>query len=63
MREERADQRLEVKTDPLSDVICRGTPTLEIQCWRRADAHSAAVALRRGMASGHLVALSIIVNR
>ena len=63
MMEVREDQRLEVNMDPLSDVMCRGTPNREIQCWRRAEAHSSAVALRRGMVSGHLVDLSIIVNR
>ena len=47
---------------PLSDVITSGTPNLAIQPWMKASATAAVVVLDRGMASSHLVDLSIIVR-
>ncbi len=47
---------------PLSDVMVAGTPNLATQPAERALAQSA-VMDERGMASGHLDVLWIIVNR
>ena len=59
----RAVQSEEVKVEPLSDVICKGTPNLETQEDSRADAQAAVVAAFIGTASGHRVERSTIVNR
>ena len=48
---------------PLSDVMVAGTPNQETQPAKRALAQSEAVMDERGMASGHLDVLSIIVKR
>jgi hypothetical protein len=48
---------------PLSDVMVAGTPNRDTQLAKRALAQSAEVRDERGMASGHLEVLSIIVNR
>ena len=44
-------------------MIIDGTPNLEIHPWNMADAHSDADIPDRGIASGHLVDLSMHVNR
>ena len=59
----RAAQRLDVKTEPLSEVMTSGRPNLAIQPSRRARRQSVVVAVFMGVASGHLVDLSIVVNR
>ena len=53
----------DVKTEPRSDVMCSGRPNLLIQASSRAVAHDTVVASSIGIASGHLVDLSMIVNR
>jgi hypothetical protein len=53
----------DVNWEPLSDVITAGTPNLEIQVEIRARAQDSAVMEVKGTASGHLVVLSIMVNR
>jgi len=57
-----ADHRYEVIWAPLSLVITAGTPNLEIHPWNMAEAHSAADIPVRGIASGHLVDLSMHVK-
>ena len=57
------DQTSDVKTEPRSDVMCSGRPNLLIQASSRADAHDKVVASSFGIASSHLVDLSMIVNR
>ena len=56
-------QRLEVKTDPLSDVIASGRPNLAIHASRRAATQESVEASVMGTASGHLVEQSTIVKR
>ena len=56
-----ADQRLDVKFVPLSDVMVSGRPNREIQAVR-ASMQDSAVASLMGKASGHLVVRSIAVN-
>ena len=56
-----SEKRLEVKLEALSVTIDSGMPYLDIQVIR-ALAHDSAEVEVRGMASGHLVALSMIVN-
>jgi hypothetical protein len=56
-------QRWLVNCGPQSDVMSSGTPKRDIHPRRRALAQVAAVALGRGMASGHRVKLSMMVNR
>ena len=58
-----AAQRLDVKTEPLSEVMTSGRPNLAIQPFRRAHRQSSVVAFFMGIASGHLVDLSMVVNR
>ena len=58
----REDHNVEVKDDPLSDVMWSGTPNLDIQEDRRAVAQASAVADFIGMASGHRVERSITVS-
>ena len=53
----------DVKTEPRSDVMCSGRPNLLIQASSRAVTHDTVVASSIGIASGHLVDLSMIVNR
>jgi hypothetical protein len=55
--------KAEVNCAPLSEVMTEGTPNLAIQPVKRACAQSAAVMEARGIASGHLVVLSMTVNR
>ena len=62
-REQMADHRDEVNWAPLSLVITAGTPNLEIHPWNMEEAHSAAEIPVRGIASGHLVDLSMHVKR
>ena len=63
MRDVRDDQSADVKEEPLSEVMCKGTPNLDIHVDSRALAQSAAVADFIGTASGHLVARSTMVKR
>ena len=58
-----ADQRDDVNWAPRSEVIVLGRPKREIQPWKRAAAQSAAEVEDRGMASGYLVILSMMVKR
>ena len=60
---QRPDHRADVNLAPLSDVMVAGTPNREIQLAKMALAQSATVMDERGMASGHLDVLSIIVKR
>jgi hypothetical protein len=60
---QRPDHRADVNLAPLSDVMVAGTPNRETQPAKRALAQSVTVMDERGMASGHLDVLSIIVNR
>jgi hypothetical protein len=60
---QRPDHRADVNLAPLSDVMVAGTPNRETQLAKMALAQSATVMDERGMASGHLDVLSIIVNR
>ena len=62
-RLQRPAHRADVNWAPLSDVMVAGTPNRDTQPAKRALAQSAAVMDERGMASGHLDVLSIIVNR
>ena len=62
-RLQRPAHRVDVNWAPLSDVIVARTPNLETQSAKRTLAQSAAVMCGSGMASGHLDALSIPVNR
>ena len=55
--------KAEVKTDPLSEVIVSGRPNLAIQPSMSAVTQESVVASVIGVASGHLVDLSIVVNR
>ncbi len=48
---------------PLSVVTVEGTPNLEIQPCRKVAATDSAVMFTRGMASGHLVNLSMQVSK
>jgi hypothetical protein len=48
---------------PRSVVTVCGTPNLAIQCSTKASAHNSAVRLLRGIASGHLLVLSMHVKR
>ena len=57
-----ASQSDEVKFVPLSEVMTSGRPNMEIQ-ETRALMHDSAVASLMGIASGHLVVLSMIVNK
>jgi hypothetical protein len=60
---QRPDHRADVNLAPLSDVMVAGTPNRETQPAKRALSQSVMVMDERGMASGHLDVLSIIVNR
>jgi hypothetical protein len=60
---QRADQRVDVNCGPLSLVMVEGRPNPCIQPAKRSAAQSAADVEERGIASGHLVVLSIIVKR
>ena len=62
MRDINEDHKLEVKDEPRSEVICKGTPNLEIQAFNRASAQASAVATFIGTASGHLVDRSTMVK-
>ena len=57
------DQTEDVNWAPLSEVILEGTPNREIQPFIRALAQELAVIDFKGIASGHLVDLSTIVNK
>ena len=61
--DEIVDHIAEVNCGPLSDVISKGTPNLEIHVLIRALAYSVVVVSRRGIASGQGVVLSIMVRR
>ena len=61
-REQMADHRDEVNLASLSLVITAGTPIIEIHPWNMAEAHTAEIPVR-GIASGHLVDLSMHVKR
>ena len=61
--EQMADHRDEVKWAPLSLVITAGRPNLEIHPWNMSEAQSTTEIPVRGIASGHLVDLSIHVKR
>ena len=52
----------DVKLVPLSEVITSGSPNVDIQLMSAVVQVSAEMSLM-GIASGHLVALSMIVNR
>ena len=58
-----ADHRDEVIWAPPSLVITAGMPNLEIHPWNMAEAHSTTEIPVRGIASGHLVDLSMHVKR
>jgi hypothetical protein len=60
---QRPDHRADLNLAPLSDVMVAGTPNRETQPAKRALAQSATVIDKRGMVSGCLDFLSIIVNR
>ena len=53
----------EVNCGPLSDVISSGTPKRDIQPKIRALAHYIVVVELRGIVSGQIEVLSIIVNK
>ena len=53
----------EVNTEPLSDVMESGRPNLETHACNKAVTHDVVDASFMGTASGHLVDLSIAVNR
>ena len=53
----------EVNCAPLSDVIIAGTPKRGIQLKNSASVQSLVLVAERGIASNHLVDLSMIVNR
>ena len=55
-------QRVEVNTEPLSDVMTSGRPNLEIHVSTRADTQESVEASDIGTASGHLVERSIMEN-
>jgi hypothetical protein len=59
----RPTQREDVNWAPLSEVMVAGTPKRDTQPAKRALAQSAAVIEASGMASGHLDAPSMMVNR
>ena len=61
--EQTRDQREEVKWAPLSEVRVEGTPNLEIHELMKTLAQESADVEDMGMASGHLVVLSMIVKR
>ena len=60
--EQTFDQMEEVNWAPLSEVRRAGTPNLEIQVEMKACAQDSAEIEDRGMTSGHLEVLSIIVR-
>jgi hypothetical protein len=60
---QRAAHTAEVNWGPLSLVIAAGSPNLWTQPENRAAAQSAAEVAETGTASGHLVVLSMMVNR
>lgn len=55
-------QTVEVNWGPRSDVRWRGTPNRATQCSMKAWQQSSAVVELNGVASGHLVFLSMIVR-
>ena len=55
-------QRVDVKTDPLSEVMLSGRPNLEIQASMRVETKESVEASVIGTASGHLVDRSIFVK-
>ena len=52
-----------MKTEPLSEVIVSGRPNVAIQPSMSAVTQESVVASFMGVASGHLVDLSMAVNR
>ena len=62
-REQMADHKAEVNWVPLSLVITAIIPKPDIHLWNMAEAHSDADIPTRGTTSGHLVDLSMHVNR
>ena len=62
-RLDRDVQSPEIKAPPLSDVMCSGNPKREIHKLSKAAAHDDADSSVIGVASGHLVERSMIVNR
>jgi hypothetical protein len=60
---QRAAHTVDVNCGPLSLVIAAGSPNLWIHPEKRAAAQSAAEVAETGTASGHLVVLSMMVNR
>ena len=58
-----AAHREEVNWAPRSEVMIDGTPNRPIQPAKRAFAQAAAVMEARGITSGYLVVLSMMVNR
>ena len=60
--EQTSDQTAEVNWAPLSEVRRAGTPNLEIQVEMKAHAQDSTVMEDRGLASGHLKVLSIMVR-
>jgi hypothetical protein len=58
-----SDHNPEVNWEPRSEVNVVGTPNREIQWTIRAFATSTVFVEAKGMASGHLVVLSMIVNK
>ena len=62
-REQMAEHRDEVNWALLSLVITAGTQNLEVHPWNMVEEHSAAEITVRGIASGHLVDLSMHVKR
>ena len=53
----------DVKEEPLSEVVCSGTPNLETHADRKAVAQDAAEESTKGTASAQHVEQSMIVNR
>ena len=53
----------DVKEEPLSEVMCSGTPNLETHADRKAMAQEAAEESTKATASGQRVVRSMIVNR
>lgn len=55
--------KAEVNCAPRSEVICSGGPKRDTQWYCRAEHNVAVLVSATGIASGHLVYLSTIVNR
>jgi len=60
---QRKAHKEEVNWAPQSEVMTNGTPNRAIKLVKRAFVQSGALMTLRGIASGHLVVLSMMVNR